>query len=847
MHRLLQRQLRRVYGRDYMPDARMQSLLDMVDSYYHDADSEQRVLNNALSVSTVELNAVNERMRVQNAEMTHTLLNTLSDGVYATDLQGHLTFMNAAAEQVLGQSERGLIGQAVHQVLRFCRSDGGLLPQAEVPHLSAIVRHTQVSGECRLSAHNAATLIPVAYRASPVYQGGRLTGALVSFQDISASQYAEESLQKAYTRVSEALAEVEFQKQAMDEHAIVSVTDSQGRITYANERLMAVSQYGQDELIGRDHRILNSGYHPHGFFAAMWSHIRQGEVWQGQICNRRKDGALYWVESTIVPFLGEQGQVLRYVAIRTDITQSKQNEMHMLQNRERLDLAVEGSNLALWDWDIERDQVYLSERWNQMLGGKAEPLICISRDLFYTGKRQDMVNNRAALLAAMDGSAEQLSVEVRVKRYDGSCFWVHIHGKVVERDAAGNAMRMAGTNADITLRKKADMAILEARDAAEQATRSKSEFLANMSHEIRTPMNGIIGMTTLALDVVHEAEPREYLELVKTSADALLTIINDILDFSRIETGKFSLEAVVFSLLQLLNDTVRTLAVRAEQKGLKLVLKIAPDVPDRLSGDPGRLRQVLVNLIGNAIKFTHRGEVVLSVVTTAAAVPGRACLRLSVSDTGIGIPAKKFQRIFESFSQADTSTTRQYGGTGLGLTISAQLIEMMGGRIQLSSEEGVGTTFFFTLDLPVEKAGPVMPMLHAAANLEVMRNPLKLLLAEDNMVNQILEVSLLKKLGHSVAVASNGLEAVEQWQQGAFDAILMDVDMPQMNGYEASEYIRAQEGLSGGHIPILAMTAHVMQGVRDECLSHGMDGYLSKPIDINALRYELEQLGEPAG
>ena len=684
----------------------------------------------------------------------------------------------------------------------------------------------------------------------------------------------------------------------------------------------------------------------------------------------------------------------RYVAALEALLAARDvAERGLSEMRERLDLAMHNTEGGVWDWDLARNSLVIDSAWRKTLGYDDSEYSSGGLDWVPLVHPHDLEVMRHQVAAHLRDEVPYFETQFRIQAKDGGWRWVLARGKASNRSGDGRWARMVGTYQDATQAKCAELELLHAKEQAEAANRAKSDFLANMSHEIRTPMNGIIGMTELVLDTKLDAEQREYLQTVKSSADSLLRIISDVLDFSKIEAGHMTLEQVEFSIVSLLGDTMKSLALRAYEKGIECFYDIAEDVPDVVVGDPIRLRQVVTNLVGNAVKFTEAGEVEVS-VSASSLDNGDLVLEFAVRDSGIGIPKDKHGLVFGAFSQADASTTRKYGGTGLGLAISRRIVELMGGSVFLESEPGKGSVFRFTVRVGVARAKPVskegfgrrramvagrnaalrrcvgeqlramgldvleagsgaavedalaaahksgMPFdwllmdaampapggyalaerllkdwpsldrlvmmldvsshreealkcerlkvgarlvkpfsradlrdalglaLHGAvaegnrflafdatqthAYAQPDSGPalrLKILLVEDNPVNQTVAVKMLEKMGHTLTVASNGQEGLEFFDKEKFDLILMDVQMPVMGGLEATQAIRAREArrtwAAGGQwrsTPIVAMTAHAMQGDRDRCLAAGMDDYIAKPIKPAELRAVVERV-----
>jgi PAS domain S-box-containing protein len=544
------------------------------------------------------------------------------------------------------------------------------------------------------------------------------------------------------------------------------------------------------------------------------------------------------------------------VFVNAEVLATRAREVQ--ESADQLRLLTDAAPIGIFQTDVQKRYVYTNPRWSEITGIPPEEAVGRDWDTIISSEE------RAGLVAELpDGDVAEdpsrasrgdLCQRFEIRVHDATSRIVIATAKSIP-GSDGGITGWVGTLADVTAEARAEAAVSEARDHANEASQLKSDFLANMSHEIRTPMNGVIGMTDLLLETDLDATQRDYAQTVRTSGEALLAILNDILDFSKVEAGKLEIENIEFNLRTLVDDVVDLLAGPAQTKGLELAAVIEGSVPAVLSGDPGRVRQVLINLVGNAIKFTRTGEIVVRIAETEV-VGTDAFVRFEVSDTGDGIEADKLAQIFQPFVQADTSTSRKYGGTGLGLAISGHLIELMGGDCGVTSRPGAGSDFWFTI--PVQTDGeqmsddPVSPnadIVDVSAPIVDDRSVSRsakpgpsglILLAEDNPVNQRVAAAMLEHLGFRVDVVADGAEAVKAATLTSFRAILMDCQMPVLDGYEATSEIRRLEGTSP-RTPIIAVTASAMKSDQQRCLAAGMDDYLPKPLSLKSLAAMLDR------
>ena len=570
------------------------------------------------------------------------------------------------------------------------------------------------------------------------------------------------------------------------------------------------------------------------------------------------DGRKALLETLKTPYWGPDGELIGVLGISRDTTEQRAAELKLAHERQRLANIIEGTRAGIWELNVQTGESIVSDLWARIVGYTVQELAPISlKTLERLARPEDMVLARAVMDRHVAGELDFYESQVRMKHKEGRWVWMYNRGQIVTRSADGRPLMVYGTSTDITQLKLAEENLrqtnqfLEAANArasdlaeqAAQASRAKSDFLAAMSHEIRTPMNAVVGMTNLLLKTPLDPRQTEFARTVASSGEALLHIINDILDLSKIEAGgQFPIDAQPLNLHKLAGGVVQMLQSRAEERGLALAADVAADIPAWVRGDAVRLRQVLINLAGNGLKFTERGGVTIRLRRLESEDPW-VRLRFEVQDTGIGISAEDGARLFQPFIQVDSSASRRRGGTGLGLVISKRIVELMDGCIGLDSVPGQGSMFWFEVALEVVSAPAAEAEASVAIETDssqgaVAARELRILVAEDHEPNRRLAMYMLESLGCRADFAVNGRDAVDAWERSTYDIIIMDCQMPGMDGFEATREIRRREAArsGGGRTHIVALTANAVKGDRERCLASGMDCYLSKP-------YTAEQLG----
>ena len=664
----------------------------------------------------------------------------------------------------------------------------------------------------------------------------------------------------------------------------IVITNLASEVEYCNASFTTMTGYSQQEMLGKTIHLKQSGLVDAKSYKEIYATLNNGLTWEGELINQTKTGTLYNEHLLISPIKQANGTISHYLTISHDITEHKktqlelasyrlqleglvnertlaleQSNQQLIASEQRFTYAAEASSEGIWDWAIPENHAHFNLAYFTMLGYEANDfkhaLLTINADnasdlLAYeeSEHRYDVAQTWMDLLhpddreTAIKHAYEDLSLqgtydsEFRMLAKDGSYHWILSKGKVVHYANDHTPLRAVGTHTDISLRKQTELTLLNAKQLAESASEAKSNFLANMSHEIRTPMNAILGLTYLIQRDINDPQQLQRLDKVKESARHLLSIINDILDLSKIEANHLPIENIEFNVATHVDNVCSLFKERVDTKGLQLYQEIDTRLMHQpLIGDPLRIDQILLNFLSNALKFTETGSITLR-VKLINETDSHIHLRFETQDTGIGMSEAQQQRIFEAFEQAEASTTRKYGGTGLGLTISRHLVELMGGEIGVLSRPSIGSTFWFTL--PLARGLGLNPQQPEHAHVQFKSNA-HILLVEDNLINQIVAQELLESVGIVIDVANNGQEAINKVNATLYDLILMDMQMPVLDGISATRIIRTL--VNGQHLPIIAMTANVFTDDRLRCLDAGMNAHIAKPVDPSILYSTLAQ------
>lgn len=766
------------------------------------------------------------------------ILAAIGDGVVATDLTGRIIFMNGSAELITGWQAAEAVDRDFGDVLKLynVETDG--------PEPSPIFRALQAKTTIGL---HAGTVLQakdgsqkyLSASCAPIGQtDGGFCGVAAVFRDVTRYRLLEQKCRNEEANLRTIFDAAPVGMLIMDEATtIIQINETALKYLGRDRGSVIGKKYG-DGICCKGSTEDERGC---GFGATICANCELRRAvslaFEGlttvdaeyeRTFIRAGREQTFWFRVSVTTII--VGDVTRAVVALADITAQKRKEIAVAQSRNFYLRIFESFPTIIWKSDFTGNIEYINNAWLEFT---MQPI----KQALGRGWLQH-IHPDDRKLALANGREEAPDSEIRLLHRSGQYRWLYCVSRLYH-DIDGTPEGYIGMAFDITDRKTAEQALERAKEEAEAAAKAKSEFLANMSHEIRTPINGLMGMIDLTLSTELNDEQKENLETAKTSAKSLLLIINDILDFSKLEAGKLAIDEAAFDIRDFIDGLMKAHSPAAARKGLKLHAAVARDVPRAVTGAASRIRQVLDNLIANGIKFTERGSVVLSVKATALTAEAVE-VAFAVADTGIGIAAGDMDKLFKAFSQVDGSITRRFGGTGLGLVISQHLVEIMGGKIVVESEKDRGSTFAFALRFKTAavaagKARPEKAVFRAS-------RPLKILLVEDDAVGRQVATGMLGKLGHGVEAAKNGAEALAMLASSKYDVILMDIQMPVMDGSEATKRIRAAEVRTRDHVPIIALTAHALAGDRERFLAEGMDGYIAKPVQIAELFRQLEAL-----
>nr|WP_045784919.1 CHASE domain-containing protein [Chania multitudinisentens] len=752
-----------------------------------------------------------------------------SNAVIITDVNRHIVWVNEGFERITGYSSAEVFGKSPGQLLQSVNTD----KQVAAAMKAALDAGESFNGEI-LNRSKSGQEYWIELEIQPRYnEQNEPIGFMAIESDISERK-------ATYMRLETALRENNALLSTLNLHGIISAADSNGLITEVNDAFCNISGYQREELIGQNYRLLDSHTHSTDFWQAMWKNIANGISWRSEICNKAKDGSLYWVDTTIAPFKNSAGEIERYISIQIDITTSKSQQANLIIARNQLIRAADVAELGIWFWNIPDKTFSFDERMNEIYTLPAE--LCnvpIPQEYWYSLLHPE---DRPEVTYAVKMALESENVYRQDFRIvvDNQIRFIQSSG-MVERDENGRPVSMMGINRDITQQREDENTLRMARQAAEEANSAKSAFLATMSHELRTPMNAILGMMTLLRKTGLNNKQADYAVKSEAAARTLLRLLNDILDFSKIESGKMVLECIPFDIHTMLRDLSVILSSNLKVKNVEVLFDIDPRLPSFVEGDSMRLQQILINLGGNALKFTEQGEVILF-IKVVHKESDRVTLHFGVRDSGIGIAPEHQERIFSGFTQAEASITRRFGGSGLGLVISQRFVALMGGTLELESQLGHGSLFHFTITLPI----PAQPLPEQKAPEPLVTrahalNHLRVLVVDDNPT----ACDLIKRMGESlkwtVDVATSGNEALQLMKQQrekgiTYGALFIDWQMPGLDGWQTSKSVR--ELMPEDIAPMIVMiTAHdremlLQRSEEDQAL---LNGYLVKPITASML------------